>query len=76
VPRGSYDFFTGSSFAAAQVSGVVALLLQREPKMTPSQLAALLRKTAHPVQEQTGADPLQVDACAALASALGTGACP
>jgi major intracellular serine protease len=76
VPHGSYDFFTGSSFAAAQVSGVVALLLQREPKMTPTQLAALLRKTAHPVQEQTGADPLQVDACAALASALGTGACP
>jgi major intracellular serine protease len=76
VPHGSYDFFTGSSFAAAQVSGVVALLLQREPKMTPSQLAALLRKTAHPVEEPSGADPLQVDACAALASALGTGACP
>jgi subtilisin family serine protease len=76
VPHGSYDFFSGSSFAAAQVSGVAALLLQREPKLTPPQLAALLRKTAHPVQDQAGEDPLQIDACAALASALGSGTCP
>jgi subtilisin family serine protease len=76
VPHGSYDFFSGSSFAAAQVSGVIALLLQREPKMTPPQLAALLRKTAHQVQEKAGADPLEIDACAALAGALGGGSCP
>lgn len=76
VPHGSYDFFSGSSFAAAQVSGVIALLLEKEPKMTSAQIAALLRKTARMVQETSGADPLQVDACAALASALGTGSCP
>jgi subtilisin family serine protease len=79
VPHGSYDFFTGSSFAAAQVSGIVALLLEREPKMTAPQIAALLRKTARSVPEPPGAPapPLtQVDACAALAVALGTGACP
>jgi len=76
VPHGSYDFFSGSSFAAAQVSGIVALLLEKEPKMTPVQIAALLRKTARTVQEPGGADPLEVDACAALASALGTGPCP
>jgi major intracellular serine protease len=76
VPHGSYDFFSGSSFAAAQVSGIVALLLEREPKMTPAQIAALLRKTSRMVQEASGADPLQVDACAALAGALGTGTCP
>jgi len=76
VPHGSYDFFSGSSFAAAQVSGIVALLLEKEPKMTPVQIAALLRKTARTIQEPGGADPLEVDACAALASALGTGPCP
>jgi len=76
VPHGSYDFFSGSSFAAAQVSGIVALLLEKEPKMTPVQIAALLRKTARMIQEPGGADPLEVDACAALASALGTGPCP
>jgi len=76
VPHGSYDFFSGSSFAAAQVSGIVALLLEKEPKMTPVQIAALLRKTSRMIQEPGGADPLYVDACAALASALGTGPCP
>ena len=76
VPHNSYDFFSGSSFAAAQVSGIIALLLEREPKMTAVQLAALLRKTARPAQEKAGADPLEVDACAALAAALGGGACP
>ncbi|HEY2739922.1 MAG TPA: S8 family serine peptidase, partial [Thermoanaerobaculia bacterium] len=76
VPHGSYDFFSGSSFAAAQVSGIVTLLLEKEPKMTPAQIAALLRKTSRMIQEPGGADPLEVDACAALASALGTGPCP
>jgi subtilisin family serine protease len=78
VPRGSYDFFSGSSFAAAQVSGVAALLLEREPKLTPAQLAALFRKTAKLLPAQAGNDGaafVQVDACAALASALGTGPC-
>jgi subtilisin family serine protease len=67
VPRGSYDFFSGSSLAAAQVSGVAALLLERNPKLTPAQLAAVFHKTAR---------LSQIDACAALASAAGTGPCP
>ncbi|HWM93095.1 MAG TPA: S8 family serine peptidase [Thermoanaerobaculia bacterium] len=67
VPRGSYDFFSGSSLAAAQASGVVALLLERNPKLTPPQLAALFLKTARANS--------QIDACAALASAAGTGSC-
>lgn len=67
VPRGSYDFFSGSSLAAAQASGVAALLLERNPKLTPSELAALFHKTAR---------LSQIDACAALASASGTGSCP
>src|SRR5215210_6475586 len=40
VPHGSYDFFSGSSLAAAQVSGIAALLLEKSPKLTPAQLAA------------------------------------
>jgi len=99
VPHGSYDFFSGSSFAAAQVTGVVALVLEREPKMSPARLAALLRKTAHPLPLPPAGDPpppsnlparlsapgpqtpqlqniTEVDACAALASALGSGSCP
>ena len=66
VPRGSYDFFSGSSLAAAQASGVAALLLERNPKLKPSELAALFHKTAR---------LSQIDACAALVSASGTGSC-
>lgn len=66
VPRGSYDFFSGSSLAAAQVSGVAALLLERNPKLTPPELAALFHKTARQAR---------IDACAALAGA-GAGSCP
>jgi subtilisin family serine protease len=69
VPHGSYDFFSGSSLAAAQVSGVAALLLEREPRLAPAKLAELLRRTAR------RNSPLQIDACAALAEALGQGGC-
>lgn len=80
VPGGGYDFFSGSSMAAAQVSGVVALLLERRPDLGPRGVARLLRDTARrpaPAPAATGApaaDP-QVDACAALTALLGHGAC-
>jgi subtilisin family serine protease len=71
VPNGHYDLLSGSSFAAAQVSGIAALLLERNPKLTPAELAAVIRKTAHPLSPATIG---QVDACAAVAS-LGPGRC-
>jgi subtilisin family serine protease len=72
VPHGSYDFFSGSSLAAAQVSGIAALMLEKNPRLTPAQLANVIRKTAHPL----AAGPVvQVDACAAVASVAGGGAC-
>lgn len=70
MPHGTYDLFSGSSAAAAEVSGVAALLLEKNPKLTPAQLAAILQKTAHPIE----ADPVgEVDACAALATLTGGG---
>src|SRR5205823_7724294 len=38
MPHGSYDLFSGSSAAAAEVSGIAALLLEKNPKLTPAQL--------------------------------------
>ena len=38
----------GTSMAAAHVSGVAALALQRKPSLTPDQLETLLRDTARP----------------------------
>ncbi len=64
VPRASYDFFTGSSLAAAEVSGVAALLLERRPRLTPAQIAAAILQTSRP---SAPGEAGTVDACAALA---------
>lgn len=72
APKASYDFFSGSSFAAAQVSGIAALLLEKSPKLTPAQLAAVIRKTARSLPPSPIA---QVDACAAVASVAGGARC-
>lgn len=44
VPNGSYDFVSGSSFAAAHASGMAALLLESEPSLTPKQVEERLRR--------------------------------
>ena len=46
---------TGTSMAAAHVSGVAALVLQRKPSLTPDQLETLLRDTARPFPGACGA---------------------
>lgn len=63
APGGRFDFFTGSSFAAAHASGVAALVLEREPQLAPRQLRARLA---------TGG---RLDACVALAPAGDAGPC-
>jgi len=70
APHNRYDLLSGSSLAAAHVTGVVALLLQQQPQRQSRQIREILRKTAQPV---TDAGPSAapaigiVDACAALA---------
>ena len=74
APAGTYDFFSGSSFAAAQASGVAALLLEREPKLGAEQIARLIVDSAHALPASGAGDPsplLVLDACATLAAALG-----
>jgi subtilisin family serine protease len=63
-PRAQYDMYSGSSVAAAQVSGVVALIRERKPHLAPRPLAALLRSTVDP---QSG----EINACRALALLAG-----
>jgi subtilisin family serine protease len=46
VPPTRYDFQSGSSLAAAHVSGVVALLLQRNARLTPADISSRLSRTA------------------------------
>lgn len=75
VPRGSYDFFSGSSLAAAQVSGVVALLLQHRPALTPSEVRAAIADTMRPLAADRDGGGTIVDACAAVKSVLPAADC-
>jgi subtilisin family serine protease len=67
TPPHAYAFLSGTSLAAAHVSGVVALLLQREPMMSPGQVRLVLFATARPVTASGMPAIRLVDACAALA---------
>jgi hypothetical protein len=57
APGGAYQFTTGTSVAAAQVSGVVALLIERNPKLTPTDVRRILTRTAKSLgpRDRTGA---------------------
>jgi len=63
VPQGGYDYASGSSLSAAQVSGVVALLVASRPELTSDEVSALLVDSRPTVGES-------VNACRALAKLL------
>ncbi len=69
IPGGGYDLFSGSSIAAAHLSGVAALLRGVRAEMTPAEVRAVLAMTAR----RPGRD--MVDACDAVVAALGSGSC-
>ncbi|HLH89765.1 MAG TPA: S8 family serine peptidase [Xanthobacteraceae bacterium] len=46
APNGGYTFTTGTSIATAHVSGLVALLLQRNPRLRPEAVQAILMGSA------------------------------
>ena len=70
VPASGYSFMSGSSLAAAHVSGVVALMREREPRLTADQAAELL----HSAERRVG-DQSTLSACKALAQLLGAAGC-
>lgn len=61
APGGSYDFATGSSFAAAHVTGAIALLRSRVASLNAGALLAILAQSG---SAQHGRDAINV--CAAL----------
>ena len=77
VPPDGYDFLSGSSIAAAHVSGIVALLLERDPALRAADIESLLVRTSRPVEREGADHRLVVSACDALAelsSAISCGA--
>lgn len=61
TPGAGYGFFSGTSLAAAHLSGIVALLLERAPGMDAASIAAVLGRTI--VERDRGET---VSACHAL----------
>lgn len=70
---GGYGYKSGTSMATPYVAGVVALMLQRKPSLTPTQVQTLLRNTARPFPSNCtgGCGPGIVDANAAVRATAG-----
>lgn len=51
----SYFYMSGTSMSAAVVSGVVALMLQNQPTLTPDEVKCKLVSSAHPAVNSSGA---------------------
>ena len=82
MPGARWGLVTGSSYAAAHVSGLVALLIELRPAATPAQLRSQLGEdecdsawSAPGATARTG-QAGSIDACAALARAAGECVCP
>jgi subtilisin family serine protease len=63
APAGRYDFATGSSFAAAHVTGALALLRARVPSLDAATMFAVLDRTR--TRDEQGD---RINVCAALAA--------
>jgi subtilisin family serine protease len=65
-PGAQYDFESGSSVAAAEITGVIALLMSATPARLTSDAVLSLLKPAPTAVSVTAADPEIVNAAAAL----------
>jgi subtilisin family serine protease len=74
VPGGHYDFASGSSLAAAEVSGIIALMLAERPHLTVNEVRNILLRSSRRVDSPAG-EILAIDACAALSDAPGHATC-
>jgi subtilisin family serine protease len=73
APDGHYDFFSGSSLATAEISGIIALLRARRPHLSTAEATALLFQST-PLAAGPAVREVP-DACAALRALLRAGDC-
>jgi hypothetical protein len=74
LPGGHYDFASGTSIATAQVSGVVALILAKNPGLSAAAAYRLLHDTSS-LSKTADGSVKGVDACAAVVTLVGQGTC-
>jgi subtilisin family serine protease len=73
APEGHYDFYSGSSLAAAEISGLVALLRAERRHLSAQQAQLLLTDSATPISGS--AQPAVPNACVALVNLMHGGDC-
>ena len=55
-PSGTYEYGSGTSMAAAHVSGAIALMLQSRPDLSPTAVRTILLNRARRLSTETGGD--------------------
>jgi subtilisin family serine protease len=77
APDGKYQMTSGTSFSAAYISGLAALMMARKPELVPAEVRAILMKTARDLG-LPGRDDLfgagEADAFSAVTAVLDTAA--
>jgi subtilisin family serine protease len=71
TPGASYAFMSGNSLAAAHTTGVIALLMERQPDLDAERIAAILTATT-----TYAGGTASINACRAVAQVAGAAACP
>ena len=74
APGGRYDFFSGSSIATGEITGITALLLARESGLDAGRAHELLSAATDTVVTAEG-PTRAVNACRALAELIGNTHC-
>jgi Subtilase family len=69
VPEGSYDFVSGSSLAAASVTGGIALLLARSADLRAEDARRILARSSRSVRTEQGS-LASINLCTAVAALL------
>ena len=70
TPGAGYAFLSGNSLAAAHTSGVIALLMERQPDLDAERIAAILTATT-----TYSAGSASINACRAVAQVAGAEPC-
>jgi subtilisin family serine protease len=78
APDGKYQMTSGTSFSAAHISGLAALMLERNPALKPGELRAILMRTARDLgapgrDDQFGAGEADAFAAVSAIAAASTG---
>jgi subtilisin family serine protease len=73
LPHGTYDFISGSSIAAAEASGIVALLLELKPDLTFAEARSILQKSELPATSDSFSG---INANTAVSTLCATTTCP